>query len=345
MDSPGILLVGHGSFGFLYAKALRDAGRLAGVAVRRAETAQRLKREMSEPVGTSYEGMLDELRPAGVAVLSPTAAHAAHADVAIRRGLPVLVIKPVTAHPKTAEELAARADAAKVPVFVAHEGVFAPPFKALEAAVTSGQIGEVREVRWLKEGGEQLSGGRTMELRPEDEQGDNLGHTYATAMHELYAANRLAGRIAPVKAEVAHVKASKATPLLDAVLEYPGGVVLRLRHDGRPEVPFRRGLHVVGTQGHVLWLMQPGKTTLKLKRGRDERDVPFSGGRGSLPATAVVEAFLDVVAGKIAPPETIADGVRALTAARLLTEAAAKRLGLTADLDKVAEGPDLPFPG
>lgn len=133
--------------------------------------------------------------------------------------------------------------------------------------------------------------------------------------------------------------ASSVAAQLDARLRYDNGIEAVIRYDFHPDRPFRRGLHVVGDGGSVLWLMETGKTTLQVQRGRTKRDLPFHGGGVKVPAQHVVRAFIAVLEGA-APAETLEDGCNALLASRLLTEAAAEHLGMTVDVDTLAGGLD-----
>lgn len=336
MSTYRVLQIGHGGMGRLYAEALRQREALAGVVVRTRASAARLSGTLNEPVHTSLEEALDSVRPDAVAVLSPTELHLSHARAALGQRLPVLVIKPVGCSPAEALSLGEAARAAGTWVLAAHEGVFQPAFVALERAVGEGQIGAVKEIRWLKEGQDVLSGGRPMDPeRPEDRNGTNFGFVYASVMHELYTANRLAGRKSPNSAEVATVHAARSSMKLDSTLRYEGGAMLRLRYHLAPGLPFRRGLQVVGDRGSVLWLMEPGRTVLQVSSGREVRDVPFRGVVGGNPALPVIDALLASLRGEGPPTETAEDGARALEAARLLTVRAAECAGHTVDVERL----------
>jgi predicted dehydrogenase len=340
----GVLVVGWGGMGRMYAEALRARDALAGLLVRSEATAARARAELEVPAGTSLERILDESAPRALAIFTTTEWHATYVRAAIARRLPSLVIKPATVRPETAEALYAEARAVDVAVIVAHEGVYQPAFLALEQAAAEGRIGAVREIRWLKEGEDPLSGGRLREPPGEaDQAGRNYGFVYATAMHDLYVANRLAGRVAPTEARVTALHASSVALRLEARVDYPRGVVARLRHQVAPGLPFRRGLQVVGERGSLLWLMEPGRSVLQLRLGSEVRDLPRAGHAGSSPATPVVAALLarlDDPASPLAPIDDLADGARALRAARLLTAAAAAHHGAEVDLDALAGGHD-----
>lgn len=342
--TPRVLLVGHGSFGRLYAEALRHEGMLAGIVVQSKASEERLSGILTEPVGRDLETMVHEQEIDALAVLTPTDCHSAHIRMGFALKKPTMVIKPSTVKAEVSEELLKESLECGVPVMVANEGVFEPPFQALERAFNARAIGAVREIRWLKEGDEALSGNRTKEVEDPATEGRNIGYIYATAMHELYVANRLAGRTAPSSAKVIHVHASASNPELDAELAYPDGIKLRIRYDGRPGRPFKRGLQVVGEKGTLLWLVQPGSTRLEVRTKEGSRDLPFFGRKTKNPAEPVVQAFSELIQKESWElsdiPETLTDGANAIRAARMLAVSAAEHLGIFSDLDVIAGGVD-----
>jgi predicted dehydrogenase len=343
-DGIGVLVVGYGGMGRVYARAFREICDVVGVVVRKDETVERLKAEVREPVFNDLEAALDATSATAVAVFSPTEWHALHVRWALRHRLPTMVIKPACVAPEVAEALHEETTAADMPLLMAHEGVFAPAFLAMEAAIEAGQIGEVQEIRWLKEGREQLSGGREKEApRIEDREGRNYGHVYASVMHELYVVNRMLGRVAPTKTAVSECLAASHQMKLEALLEYPGGLSARIRYNLGADLPFRRGLQIVGEKGSLLWLVQPGRSTVQLRRGTKARDLGYQGRPGG-PASDVVHAFVEMIRGA-APTETLLDGARALRAAAQVAVAAAASQGVEINIEGIAGGYDRSITG
>ena len=335
-----ILVVGYGGMGRMYANALRKRCIVAGVVVGRQVTCDALSKELDEPGYTDVDEAVRATEPSAIAVFSPTEWHAANLRVALKHKIPSMVIKPACVDPEQAQSLFRDFEAAGVPLLMAHEGVFAPAFLALEAAVLQGMIGAVREVHWVKEGQESLSGGREKESpRPEDLEGRNYGHVYASVMHELYVVNRLLGRLEPENCDVGHCFAASHEMKLDALVRYPGGLLSRIRYNLGGELPFRRGLQVVGEKGSLLWLVQPGQSVLQLRQGKKVRDIGYRGRAGG-PAADVIHAFLELLDGG-GSPESLEDGARALRAARKVTEAAASAAEVAVNLSGIAGGADL----
>ena len=63
-----ILVVGYGGMGRMYARAIRNMSRLAGVVVGREESRRRLEDELEEAVFTDLEDALQRAKPTAVAM-------------------------------------------------------------------------------------------------------------------------------------------------------------------------------------------------------------------------------------------------------------------------------------
>jgi predicted dehydrogenase len=81
-----------------------------------------------------------------VVVASPHVWHAEHALLAVSKGLPVLVEKPMATTAIDARRLADAASARGVPVMIPHGWNFLPMMDAAHRIVAEGRIGEVRHV-------------------------------------------------------------------------------------------------------------------------------------------------------------------------------------------------------
>jgi predicted dehydrogenase len=98
-----------------------------------------------------HRELLDIARPDGVIVASPNTLHLAMALDCIERGIPALVEKPVTDTVVAAHELLSAVRRSGVPVLVGHHRRHNPRIKAVRAAVTGGQLGQLTAVvgLWL----------------------------------------------------------------------------------------------------------------------------------------------------------------------------------------------------
>jgi predicted dehydrogenase len=95
-----------------------------------------------EHVFDRVETMLDDVHPDAVDIASPVDTHVAIAEMAARRGIPVLCQKPLA--PTLGEARALGATAARVP-FMAHENWrFRAPYRLARSWIRQGLLGEVR---------------------------------------------------------------------------------------------------------------------------------------------------------------------------------------------------------
>lgn len=101
------------------------------------------------PFFTDYERMLDEVRPDGVVVALPNELHLDAGLACIRRGIPVLVEKPVAHTVAAAVALGDAAEAAGVPVLVGHHRRHSPDMREARRAIRSGRLGEIVAVNGL----------------------------------------------------------------------------------------------------------------------------------------------------------------------------------------------------
>ena len=92
------------------------------------------------------EAMLAAERLDGVIVATPNAAHAPNALSCIRRGLPILIEKPLAESLANAERIVEAAERARVPVLVGHHRRHNPMLQQARDIVRSGGIGRVATV-------------------------------------------------------------------------------------------------------------------------------------------------------------------------------------------------------
>lgn len=114
-------VVGAGAIGRRHVKYCVDenATTLIGIADP-ASDAVSLAREVGVPHYQSLENMLDAQLVDGIIVAVPTPLHCKVALTAIRRGIPVLIEKPITEHPAEATELIETADSTGAKILVGH---------------------------------------------------------------------------------------------------------------------------------------------------------------------------------------------------------------------------------
>lgn len=141
-------LIGLGRIGAFHAgnlvalpgvDALVVADPLPGVA---AQTAARLGCESADTVDALLAG-----RPDAVVIAAPTEAHPELLIAAVTAGIPTFCEKPVASSPAAAEPILQRLAGSDVPVQIGYPRRFDPAFVAARAAVLAGELGRLTTVR------------------------------------------------------------------------------------------------------------------------------------------------------------------------------------------------------
>lgn len=108
--------------------------------------AQTFAKEIGVPHFADLERMLDAVKPQGVIVATPNAAHAANGLACVERGIPVLVEKPITETVASAKELVAAAKKADVPLLVGHHRRHSAILAQARDVIRSGKLGGITSV-------------------------------------------------------------------------------------------------------------------------------------------------------------------------------------------------------
>jgi predicted dehydrogenase len=139
-----LAVIGAGQFGRRHVAAIQaDAEcELAGV----ADPAYSGEKAFSD-----YRRMLDAARPDGVIVATPNALHVPIGLECVRRGVPLLVEKPIAETLAAARTLVSAAEAARVPLLVGHHRRHNPLVEKARELVQGGSLGRLTAVAalWL----------------------------------------------------------------------------------------------------------------------------------------------------------------------------------------------------
>lgn len=108
--------------------------------------AQALAKEIGVPHYADLERMLDVVKPQGVIVATPNAAHVANGLACVERGIPVLVEKPITETVQSANKLVAAATKADVPLLVGHHRRHSAILAQARDVIRSGKLGRITSV-------------------------------------------------------------------------------------------------------------------------------------------------------------------------------------------------------
>ncbi len=98
---------------------------------------------------TDYERMLDAVKPDGVVVATPNQFHVETSLACIRRGIPVLLEKPVADSLPEAATIVEEAEAAKVPLLIGHHRRHHPVMRRAADALREGAVGRITAVACL----------------------------------------------------------------------------------------------------------------------------------------------------------------------------------------------------
>ena len=138
-------VIGAGAMGRNHLRVLNEIGgvELVGVADADSETAQRAARTSHTAPYTDYREMLETCRPDAVVVAVPTAMHHEVALHALRRGIHVMVEKPIASTEDEAQEMLAAARQAGVVLTVGHIERYNPAILELHRRLRRGDLGRV----------------------------------------------------------------------------------------------------------------------------------------------------------------------------------------------------------
>ncbi len=145
---PGIAVIGAGRFGRMHLCVARQlerygAGSLRCAVVGRPEHAEALQREYEIPVFTDYQKVLEYPGVHAVTVATPDHLHRDITLDALRRGLHVLVEKPLDTDPEGCEQICALADRTGLLVQVDFHKRYDPDHRKIADRVKQGDLGEV----------------------------------------------------------------------------------------------------------------------------------------------------------------------------------------------------------
>jgi predicted dehydrogenase len=102
---------------------------------------------------TDYQKMLSETKPEAVSIVVPTTFHAEVAEYAMKRGIHVLLEKPIASTVKEADELIKLAEKNSIIFTVGHIERYNPIIIKLKTMVDEGKIGKITSIVCKRVGG------------------------------------------------------------------------------------------------------------------------------------------------------------------------------------------------
>lgn len=319
-------VVGVGRLGSLFARALNDHSDIATLALAgsRPDSAVELANELSATACSSPDAVFEAVD--AVVIAASTSAHPALIGGAAARGLPIFCEKPLTLDLASTDEVIAVARDAGVEMQVGFQRRFAPGYRAAHEAVSCGDLGDVYLVNVASldpapspEAYVQTSGDLYLDFMVHDFDairfvtGQEIEEVFISgtagfAAFEIYQRHRDAGvaggTLRLSNGSIATVAATRHTPA---------------GYDIRMEVHGSKGNIAIGWDDRMpLQSVEPGFAAPPESPYRDFLD------RFAPAYRAEMDAFVDLVAGRIpnpCPPEDArAAFVAALAAGRSAAE-------------------------
>jgi UDP-N-acetylglucosamine 3-dehydrogenase len=314
-------VIGVGSIGFNHARVFAELGdvELAAVVDVNAEAAQAVARRYRPNAYTDYLLMLDSEQLDAVTIAVPTINHHEIATEVIKRGIPLLIEKPIASTVEEGRQLVAAAEKRCVLLMVGHIERFNPSVTALKAHLAAGELGRVFQIDAHRQG-------------PFPDRVRDVGVVIDLAVHDLDVMRYVTGaEITRVYAETERHIHSQREDLLTGVTRMSDGTIGTLAINWLTPTKIRE-LYVTGERGmfRLDYLTQdlyffenalargPKWETMRVLRGVSEGRMIRHVIVKKEPLRAELEAFCAAVRAHAASPVSGADGLKALELAQAL---------------------------
>lgn len=257
-----VAIFGLGSIGRRHARCFRQAG--ADVLIGMDPTLERRKQfdeEIDAPSVVTEAEALDQA-PDLVVVASPNVFHVRQTLLAVERGIPVLVEKPLGVTLEEAELLAAAVKARGVYLHMGSNWKFHPAFQLMKKLILDGAIGQPT-------GGQVIAG----QWLPDWHPWEDYRQMYAAraslgggAIHDTHEIDYLSWLLGPI-VQFTGLKSHNGVLDIDtedtaaAILRFSNGALVTLLTDYVQRTPRRRYL-LAGSNGTIEWDFHQGEVTL-----------------------------------------------------------------------------------
>lgn len=231
-------VIGVGSIGQNHARVYRemDGAQLVGVADANASNAAKIGNRLNVPYYSDVEKLLEEQKPDLVSISVPTSLHFSVGMDMIKRGLHVLVEKPITSTLEQAEELVAAAKKQGVMLAVGHIERFNPAVMELRRRLKEGYAGRVYKIH-------------AQRLSPYPSRIQDAGVVIDLASHDIDLMRYLTGEeIIRVFGETLQTINSDREDMFNGLLRFRNGTVGVLDVNWMTPTKIRR-LTVTGARG------------------------------------------------------------------------------------------------
>ena len=295
-------------------RLLRAARQVPGLEVVGVASPHLLDRDpgpfLGLPLDRDPVALIEATHPDAVIVAAATLAHHPLTRMAIDRGLPVLVEKPLARTLDEAQSMVAWSE--QSPVMAAHVMLFAPGVRRLRAMVADGSMTAPRRItctrRWPA----------TVADSPKAWSRDAL---YQPIYHSIYLM-AACGRGEPTLLR-AEARGSDRPLWIRAEFAFPDGAVGEIVLDSEALVAVDELTLVADHHRRVSWRREGSAETLVHDTPQGDRTTSVE--RGS-DAEGMLEAFREMVLRKGPPPARALDGLVAMRVAQAVVDALADRL-------------------
>ena len=325
MDKINVAVIGAGSMGNNHARvysSLKDV-QLVAICDTNNET-NKIADQFNLKYYKSYDDMLKNEKLDAVSVCVPTRLHKKISIDAIKRGVNVLVEKPIATTIKGAEEIIDAAEKNKVKLMVGHIEQFNPVVMELKKRIRDNELGRVLQVHCQR-----------LSLFPQ--RIIDVGVVIDLAIHEIYVLKYLIGsKIRRVYAETAQRFHSSHEDLLIGTIRFDNNVLGVISSNWLTPKKVRQ-IKVTGEKGMLLgnYLAQElyfyekefaAKTAdynEAFMKGKEGKKIKIDI-KKSEPLKNELEAFVYIIKNDKEPLVTGKDGLEALYIAKKFLESSKK---------------------
>ncbi|MBN1183787.1 MAG: Gfo/Idh/MocA family oxidoreductase [Bacteroidales bacterium] len=210
-----IAVVGVGSMGRNHARVLMDISdiHIVGIADKNINNAHIVADKYGIPVYDDHIKLFEAAAPDAVVIAVPTTFHKIVAIDAIKRGIHVLIEKPIADSIEEAEEIISIAEQYNIIVAVGHIERFNPAVIELKRRIDAGELGQVFMIH-------------TRRLSPYPRRINDVGVAKDLATHELDMMRYLTGNeVVHVSAEISKVMQSEHEDIVFGLLRFQNGIL------------------------------------------------------------------------------------------------------------------------
>lgn len=314
-----VAVIGVGAMGSHHARVYSEMPgvELVGVADADARQAESVTKRYGGQAYTDFRQMLEEQKPEAVTVVVPTIYHLEVALEIIRRGLHVMIEKPIAFSVDEGQQIIDAAQRAGVHLMIGHIERFNPAVVALKAHLAGGELGRVFQIDAHRQG-------------PFPARIADVGVVIDLAVHDLDVMRYVSGsEVVRVYAETERRIHSSREDLLTGLVRLSDGAIGTLTINWLTPTKIRE-LYVTGERGmfRVDYLTQDlyfyenavargGEwDTLRVLRGVSEGRMIRHVVAKKEPLRAEQDAFLAAVRGEAPVPVSGLDGLKALELAQ-----------------------------